>query len=78
MDSIEARVYIRDGEREYDVIPFEKLNKTISESYLLVDTSMLLPQKYYVDVKINYGMQSIIHHDMLHFSITDNLNNKFA
>lgn len=78
VDSIEARVYIRDGEREYDVIPFEKLNKTISESYLLVDTSMLLPQKYYVDVKINYGMQSIIHHDMLHFSITDNLNNKFA
>ena len=57
---------------------WEKLNKTLTENYTVIDTNMLIPQKYYVDVKINYGMQSIIHHDMLHFKIVDDLNNKYA
>ena len=38
---------------------------------------MLIPQNYYIDIKVNYGMQSIIHHDSLHFTIVDDLNNKY-
>ena len=45
---------------------------------MIIDTGMLIPQNYYIDVKINYGMQSIIHHDMIHFKIVDDLNNKYA
>ena len=78
VDSIELRLYVRDGTRELDVIPFDRMNKTMNETFTVLDTNMLLPQKYYVDVKINYGMQSIIHHDMLHFKIIDDLNNKYA
>jgi hypothetical protein len=78
IDGIEARLYIKDGEREIDVIKWEHLNKTITESYMIIDTNMLIPQNYYVDIKINYGMQSIIHHDKIHFKIVDDLNNKYA
>jgi len=78
VDSIELRLYVRDGTRELDVIPFDRMNKTMNETFTVLDTNMLLPQKYYVDVKINYGMQSIIHHDMLHFKIIGDLNNKYA
>jgi hypothetical protein len=77
IDGIEARLYIKDGEREIDVIKWEHLNKTITESYMIIDTNMLIPQNYYVDIKINYGMQSIIHHDKIHFKIVDDLNNKY-
>lgn len=77
IDGIEARVYVKDGERELDIIKWEHLNKTITENYMIIDTNMLIPQNYYVDVRINYGMQSIIHHDVIHFKIVDNLNNKY-
>ena len=78
INGIEARLYVKDGEREIDVIKWEHLNKTISESYMIIDTNMLIPQNYYIDIKINYGMQSIIHHDMIHFRIVDDLDNKYA
>lgn len=78
INNIEARLYVMDGEREVDILPFEKLNKTIDESYFIIDTEMLIPQKYYIDVKISYGMESIISHNIVSFSIVDSLNNKYA
>lgn len=78
IDGVSVRIYVKDGEREIDVIPWDRINKTLTENYMLVDTNMLIPQMYYVDIKIDYGMQSIIHHDMLHFKIVDDLNNKYA
>lgn len=77
IDGMQWRLYTKDGERELDIIPFENVNKTNTENYVLVNTNMLIPQNYYVDIKVNYGMQTIIHHDSLHFKIVDDLNNKY-
>ena len=74
---IEARVYIKDGERELDVMPFMQVNKTDSENYFIIDTNILHPQKYYIDIKVKYNQEEIIHHNTLSFFITDNLNNKY-
>lgn len=78
VDDIELRLYIHDGTREYDVIPFDKVNKTFRENYYLIDTNELIPQRYYVDLRYHYNMEEIIHHNVLSFDITDNLNNKFS
>ena len=77
IDGMQWRLYTKDGERELDIIPFEYVNKTNNENYVIVNTNMLIPQNYYIDIKVNYGMQSIIHHDSLHFTIVDDLNNKY-
>ena len=45
---------------------------------VFLDTNILIPQRYFVDVRIKYGMNSIIHHDVLSFDIVDDLNNKYA
>lgn len=78
VDSIDIRVYIKDGTREIDAIGWDKVNRSFTENFYLVDTGMLIPQKYYVDVRVRYGMNSIIHHDVLSFYIVDDLNNKYA
>lgn len=78
LDSMYARLYVRDGERELDVIKWEPVHKTYLENYILIDTNMLIPQRYYMDVKIKYGLQEIIHHDVLTFDIINDLNNKYA
>jgi hypothetical protein len=72
------RLYVKDGTREIDVIGWDGINKAFSENFYMIDTSMLLPQRYFVDIKIEYGMDSIIHHDVLSFDIVDDLNNKYA
>lgn len=78
VDNLDIRLYVRDGTREIDVIEWDGINKAFSENFYLIDTNILIPQRYYVDIRIKYGMNSIIHHDVLSFDIVDDLNNKYA
>ena len=78
LDSIYIRVYVKDGESEIDVISWDKVNKAFSENFYMIDTSILIPQKYYVDVKIVYGMESIINHNILSFNIVNDISNKYS
>ena len=78
IDFMSIRLYVKDGTSEIDVISWDKVNKTFSENFYIIDTNILIPQRYYVDIKITYGMQSIIHHDVLSFDIVNDLNNKYA
>jgi hypothetical protein len=78
VDSMDLRLYVKDGTREIDVIEWDKVNKAFLENYYLIDTNILIPQRYFVDIRIKYGMNSIIHHDVLSFDIVDDLNNKYA
>lgn len=76
-DNVELRLYIKDGTREVDVFPFMKVNKTFLENYIMIDTNILIPQKYFVDIRYNYNGEVIIHHNILSFMIVDDLNNKY-
>lgn len=78
VDKMFIRVYIKDGEREINVIPYENVNRSFSENYYMIDTKMLIPERYYVDVKLKYNQEVIIHHNVLSFKIVQNLNNKYA
>lgn len=78
VDNIDIRLYVKDGTREIDVIEWDNINKAFSENFYMLDTNILIPQRYFVDVRIKYGMNSIIHHDVLSFDIVDDLNNKYA
>ena len=78
VDEMDFRLYINDGTREVDVFEWDRVNKAFSENFYMVDTNILIPQRYHVDIRIRYGMNSIIHHDVLSFDIVDDLNNKYA
>lgn len=78
VDNLDIRVYIKDGTSEIDVIGWDRINKAFTENFYVIDTNILIPQRYYVDIRITYGMNSIIHHDVLQFDIVNDLNNKYA
>lgn len=78
VDNMDIRLYIKDGTREIDVIEWDKVNKAFVENYYIIDTSILIPQRYFIDIRIKYGMNSIVHHDVLSFDVVDLLNNKYA
>lgn len=77
VDDMYYRVYIKDGQREIDVIPYERVNKTFMENYFVIDTSILIPQRYYIDIKFKYNQELIMHHNVLSFYIVDDLRNKY-
>lgn len=74
---IYARLYVMDGTAQCDVIPYHKVNRGFAESYTEIDTSILPPNQYFLDVKIIYGMECIEHQDVLRFTIVNDLNNKY-
>ena len=76
--NVEVRLYVKDGEREIDVFPWEFINTTLYGSYVMIDTNVMIPQTYHVDIRFTCDDQTIIHHDQLQFDIVDDLNNKYA
>lgn len=78
VDSMQIRLYVKDGLSEIDVFPWDSINKAFKENFYVIDTNILLPQRYYVDIRIRYGMNSIIHHDVLSFDIVNDLDNRYA
>lgn len=74
VDKMYARVYIKDGEREVEVFPYEQINKTFDENYFLIDTTVLIPQRYYIDVKVEYNRELIVSKEILQFDIVNEIN----
>lgn len=77
INDIQMRMYVMDGTAQVDVIPYMDMNKIFTENYTLLDTSILIPNEYLIDVKVNFGMESIIHHNILKFKIVDDTKNKY-
>lgn len=75
VDNMYARVYVKDGNREIDIIPYEQVNKTSDENYFMLDTGMLIPNRYYIDVKIEYNREIIYSKEILKFDIVNEIEN---
>ena len=76
IDTIDIRVYVMDGTSEIDFISWDAVEKSDTECFYVFDTGMCIPQRYYVDIRIRYGMSSIIHHDVLSFDIANDKTRK--
>lgn len=75
---LEYRVYVLDGEAEVVVCDWEKVNTGIDENFFIVDTDDLLPQRYYVDIRLKYGMNTIHKENVLMFDVVGQKTNIFA
>ena len=77
VDNMQYRLYIKDGQREINVIDYQNVNRAFDENYFVIDTNMLLPQRYYVDIKYTYNLETIQHSNIISFDIVDDLTEKY-
>lgn len=70
---IEYRLYILSGEKQIDVIDWQKVEKGYNENYFFINTNELLPSRYYIDVRINVNMELFNYQKVLEFDIADNI-----
>jgi hypothetical protein len=78
VDYVDVRLYVMDGTSQVEVFPYLRTERTANEVYFMIDTSILLPSIYHMDVKVKNGMEMIEHHNILSFEIIGEENNKYA
>ena len=69
IDELYYRIYVLDGNKEITVIPYNRVNKTFNENYFMLDCEQLLPQKYYIDIRIKYNGEIRTYKNILSFNI---------
>lgn len=74
VDKAEYRIYTKDGNREIDVIPFMPIEKFYLFNFFKINTKDLLPNKYYVDIKVYENDEIINYKEKLIFNITNKIN----
>lgn len=70
---MEYRLYVKDLDKELTVIDYQPVNRALNNNYFLLDTESLLPNKYFIDIKINKNNEEITYKSKLMFNIIDNI-----
>jgi hypothetical protein len=52
LNSIQYRLYVKEGKGEITVIDWEEVERANNTNYFLLDTYSLVPQRYYIDIKV--------------------------
>jgi hypothetical protein len=73
LNNAEYRLYTKDGNRQIDVISWDKIHNAGNINFFTLNTSELVSGKYYVDVKMKTPYQTRIFENVLHFNKVDNI-----
>lgn len=70
-DGIEYRLYVLEGRSQVTVIDYEPVEITSNNNYFLLDTQSLIPNTYYLDIKVTTNLEVLTLNNVLSFDITN-------
>lgn len=73
---IKYRIYVLEGIEEFDVINWQDVEIGYNENYFLINTNEFIPHRYFIDIKVNKGMEEFIYKNLLSFDIISITNEK--
>jgi hypothetical protein len=78
LDSLEYRLYVKEGNAEYSVIDYQPVELAFNYNYFLLDTASLVPAEYYLDIKStsNYEVNTI--KDAVRFTIVSQVDERIG
>lgn len=71
VDELQYRIFIKEGDSEIDVIDWTSMNKSSDFYYDFLDTSWMIPNVYYMDIKSNYNGEIKALHNVIKFRIVN-------
>lgn len=69
VENLEYRLYVIQGNSEIDVIKWCNVEKSYNNNYFVINTNDLIPFRYFIDIKIKYNDELIIHNKQLAFDV---------
>jgi hypothetical protein len=76
LDTLEYRLYIKEGKAEYTVIDYAPVELAFNYNYFLLDTASLVPQRYYLDVKATSNYEVNTTKNIISFDITSQVDKR--
>lgn len=70
-NSIQYRLYVKTADRQIDVVSWTECDIIYDSACFYVNTNELLPQTYYIDIKVKYDREEIITENLLTFNIVN-------
>jgi hypothetical protein len=69
IDNLQYRLYVKEGRNELTVIDYEDVERAFTNNYFLLDTASLIPNTYYLDLKVESNYQVTTIKDAVNFDI---------
>ena len=71
IDTLQYRLYVKDGVSEHTIIDYTDVNRTPAQNYFIIDTSWLIPNTYYIDLKLTSNQKVETYDQQLRFIVTN-------
>lgn len=71
----EYRIYVKEGNREIDVFKFHPLECRFDKHMFILNTNDLVPNTYYIDIKVTQGRNVKHYNNITKFIIVSNVTN---
>jgi hypothetical protein len=73
VDKVEYRLYIGQGKGEITVIDWTEANRGVCDNWFFIDSSWMLPQTYYLEVRATSSGEQRIQSEIIKFNVIENL-----
>jgi len=71
IDGLEYRLWVREGNTQVSVIDWQDINRTYLKNYFILDTSWMIPNEYFIDIKLTSNMQVITYTEQMKFQVVN-------
>ncbi len=77
IDSAEYRLYTKDGNREITIIGYQPVERAFLNNFFMIYTEDLIPNAYYVDLKVNIGRETKYYKECLRFKVVSDVTERY-
>jgi len=73
VDGLKYRIYVRQGNTEVETHPWTNVNRAYNHNYFLLNTEDMIPNEYYIDIKVNSNQKVNIYRDIIKFQVVSQI-----
>ena len=74
IDGLQYRLWITEGNSQINVIDWTDVNRSFLKNYFILDTSWMIPNEYYIDIKLTSNQLVKTYTNTLKFNIVNQVN----
>lgn len=73
IDNLQYRVWVTEGNAQVNVIDWRDVNMAYLKNYFLLDTSWMIPNEYYIDIKLTSNQEVKQYTNVMNFNIVNQI-----
>lgn len=70
-NSVYYKLYVKQGPAVIDIFDWQLANKALNNNYFTIDTTWMVPQRYFVDIKVETNGETTLYGNELHFDVVN-------